>query len=78
MPDFTDKQLGKRVVAQDGATVGEVTEVRDGTLWVTVAEDADRDVLDELRWTGVVNRETERLNQRFISSLREDTIRLRV
>ncbi len=78
MPEFSDKQLGKRVVAQSGNTVGEVTDVRDGTLWVTVDEDANPDVVDELRWSGVVNRERERLNQRFIASIREDTIRLRV
>ncbi|MFB6178952.1 MAG: hypothetical protein ABEI77_04430 [Halorientalis sp.] len=78
MPEFTDEQLGKRVVAQNGSTIGKVTDVRHGDLWVTIDADADRDVLDELHWTGVVNQETERLNHRYISTIREQIIRLGV
>lgn len=78
MADFSDSQVGKRVVAQSGTTVGEVTDVRDGGLYVAVDPDADPDVLDDLRWEGVVNRETHELDEKHVSKITEDTIRLRV
>ena len=55
-----------------------MTGVDDGTLLVTVDEDIDRDVVTDLNWDGVVNRETHRLNDRHISNVSEETIRLRV
>jgi hypothetical protein len=78
MAEYSEAQLGKRVVAQNGTPVGEVTGVDDGTLLVTVDEDIDRDVVTDLNWDGVVNRETHRLNDRHISNVSEETIRLRV
>lgn len=78
MADYSDQQVGKRVVAQNGTTVGEVSDVDDGDLVVTVAPDVDRDVVDHLDWDGVVNRERHRLNDRYVSNVREQTVRLRV
>ena len=78
MADFTEEQIGKRVVAQNGTVVGEVTDVRDGSLKVTLDADADSDVVDTLNWDGVVDQQTHDLTDRRISTIREDTIRLRV
>lgn len=78
MADFSDEQLGKRVVAQNGTTIGEVTDVRNGSLHVTVDGDADRDVIDELNWDGVVDQSTHELNDRHVTTVREDAIRLGV
>lgn len=78
MAEFTDDQIGKRVVAQNGNAIGEVTAVDDGSLRVTLSEDADREVVDHLGWEGVVNREVHTLNDRYISTVREDAVRLRV
>ena len=76
--EFTDDQIGKRVVDQDGVEVGTVAEVRDGSLYVEVAPDADGETLSTLRWDGTVNREVHHLQSEFVSNVREDTIRLRV
>lgn len=76
--DFTEKQVGKRVVAQNGSEVGTVVDIRDGNIYVEVSEDADRDVLDDLRWGGPVNREEHHLRQKHISTITDDTIRVRV
>lgn len=78
MADFSNDHLGKRVVAQNGSTVGEVTDVRDGSLWVTVDADVEQDVLDSLEWDGVVSQETQELPDTYVSKVREETIRLRV
>lgn len=78
MADFSEEQIGKRVVAQNGGTVGEVTDVRNGDLRVTVVAEADDDVVDELGWDGVVQQETHTLNDRYVSNVGEDAIRLRV
>lgn len=76
--DFTDEEAGKRVVAQDGAEVGTVEEVRDGELYVEVGPDANGETLDQLGWEGVVEQEVHQLRQRFVSNVSERTIRLRV
>lgn len=76
--EFTEEQIGKRVVDQDGVEVGTVTEVRDGSLYVEVAPDADRETLSNLRWDGTVNRDVHHLQSEFVSNVREETIRLRV
>lgn len=78
MPDFTDEQVGKRVVDQNGIVVGKVTGIRDGSLLVTVDADADDQTIQELNWDGVVDQENHSLNDRHISTIREDTVRLRV
>ncbi|MFB6165311.1 MAG: hypothetical protein ABEJ31_09155 [Haloarculaceae archaeon] len=78
MAEFSDEQIGKRVVDQDGRPVGEVTDVRNGELWVRIDADADPDVIDDLDWDGVVNQETQRLNEHFVSTVRENTVRLNV
>ena len=70
--------VGKRVVAQSGNEVGTVSEVRDGTLRVEVGADADPDVLDQLGWDGVVNQEVHELEDRYVSTVTDQTIRLRV
>ena len=76
--EFTDEQIGKRVVDQAGAAVGTVSDVRDGSLYVEVAPDADRETLSNLRWDGAVNQEVHRLRSRFVSDVGDDVIRLRV
>jgi hypothetical protein len=76
--EFTEEQTGKRVVDQAGADVGTVSEVRDGSLYVEVAPDADRETLSNLRWDGTVNRDVRRLRSRFVSDVGDDVIRLRV
>ena len=76
--EFTEEQIGKRVVDQDGVEVGTVAEVRDGSLYVEVAPDADRETLSNLRWDGTVNQDVHHLQSTFVSNVREDTIRLRV
>lgn len=76
--EFTEEQVGKRVLDQEGVEVGTVAEVRDGSLYVEVAPDADRETLSNLRWDGTVNQEVHHLQAEFVSNVREDTIRLRV
>ena len=76
--DFTDEQIGKRVVDQAGAEVGTVSDVRDGSLYVEVAPDADRETLSNLRWEGAVNQEVHRLRSRFVTDVDDDVVRLRV
>lgn len=78
MGSFTEAVVGKRVVAQGGSTVGEVADVRDGTLYVEVAAGIDRDVEGELRWDGPVNREVRKLEDEFVSTVDGDVVRLRV
>lgn len=78
MAEFTDEQIGKRVVDGDGVEVGTVSDVRDGSLYVEVAPDADRETLSNLRWDGTVNRDVHHLESEFVSNVREHTIRLRV
>ena len=72
------EHVGKRVVAQNGTEVGTVREERDGTLYVAVGPDADTDVVDELGWGGVVHQRTHELDNRFISTITDETVRLRV
>ena len=76
--DFTDKQVDKRVVAADGNEVGSVDHVQHGSLYVRVGPDADRDTLDELRWTGTVNREVYHLRHEFVADITDDVVRLNV
>ena len=75
---FTDRQVGKRVVDQNGVEVGTVAEVRDGSLYVEVSPDADRETLSNLRWDGTVNQEVHRLRARFVADVTDETVRLRV
>lgn len=75
--NFSDA-VGKRVVAQNGTPVGTVTEVRDDELVVEVSGEIEDETLGELRWEGVVNQEQKRLNPKFISTITEETVRLRV
>lgn len=76
--EFTDEQIGARVVDQAGVDVGTVSDVRDGSLYVEVAPDADRETLSNLRWDGPVNRDVRRLRSRFVSDVSDDVVRLRV
>ncbi|WP_254545357.1 hypothetical protein [Halomarina pelagica] len=79
MPDdFSEKQVGKRVVSQTGEEIGTVSDVRGGDLHVTVEGDVDPDVLDELAWDGTVEQDTHHLPGRYVANVDEDTIRLRV
>ena len=73
--EFTDKHVDKRVVAANGTEVGTVDH---GSMYVAVGPDADRDTLEDLRWTGVVNREVHHLDDHFIANITEDTVRLSV
>ena len=76
--EFTDEQIGKRVVDQAGVEVGTVSDVRDGSLYVEVSPDADRETLSNLRWDGAVNQEVHHLRSRFVTNVDGETIRLRV
>lgn len=76
--EFTDEQVGKRVVDADGGTVGEVTDVRNGSLYVTVGPDADPEVVDRLRWDGPVHQQPHHLQSQFVADVTEDVVRLNV
>ena len=78
MPAFTQEDVGKRVVAQSGGPVGEVVEIRDGTAWVEPDPDLDPEIESHLRWDGIVNREQHELDDEFVSTVGEETVRLRV
>ncbi|MGM0591136.1 MAG: hypothetical protein ACQETI_05800 [Halobacteriota archaeon] len=75
---FTDRQIGKRVVAQNGVEIGEVADVRNGSLYVSIGPDVDRDVTSELRWGGAVNQSMNKLQDTFIADITEDVVRLNV
>lgn len=75
---FTEAQIGKRVVDQAGVQVGTVSDVRDGSLYVEVGPDADEETLSNLRWDGTVNQEVHHLRSRYVSNVSDDVIRLRV
>ena len=76
--EFTDKHVGKQVVAANGTEIGTVDHVDHGSMYVAVGPDADRDTLEDLRWTGVVNREVHHLDDHFIANITEDTVSLSV
>ncbi|WP_231185161.1 hypothetical protein [Haladaptatus sp. DYF46] len=76
--DFSDEQVGKRVVAADGTPLGDVTEVRNGTLYVEVGADPNPDTIDELGWGGVVNQSVHELRRQFIATITDHAIRLSV
>ena len=76
--DFTDKQVGKRVVAQSGREVGTVEFVENGDIFVEVGADVDADTLDELGWDDTVNLPAYRLRSEYVSTVTADTIRLNV
>ncbi len=78
MSAFTGDDVGKRVVTQSGATVGEVVEVRDGSAWVEPAPDVDPEVESHLRWDRIQNREKHELGTEFVSTVTDDAVRLRV
>ena len=78
MADFSEDHIGKRVVDQGGTQLGEVTSVENGRLRVTLVEGADRDTVDHLKWDYITQQETHRLNDKYISNIDEDTIRLRI
>lgn len=78
MPAFSSDDVGKRVVTQSGATVGEVVEVRDGEAWVEPAPDVDEEVESHLRWDRIQNREKYELETEFVSGVTDDAVRLRV
>ncbi len=78
MAEFTDKQLDKRVVGQNGSIIGTVADVRRGTLWVTIEPNADHETLKKLRWTGTVNQGTHELKDRFVGDVTPESIRLNV
>jgi hypothetical protein len=78
MASFTEKQVGKRVVAANGTEVGTVAEVRNGSLYVEVGPDADRETLNDLDWSGVVHREIHHLRHQYVSDVTDNAIRLSV
>lgn len=78
MAEFSDDHIGKRVVDQGGSELGEVTGVENGRLRVTLSEEADRDTVDHLNWDYITQQETHRLNDKYISNIDEETVRLRV
>ncbi|WP_459193739.1 hypothetical protein [Halosimplex sp. J119] len=78
MAEYSEEQVGKRVVSQDGAEIGEVSGIDDGSLVVRVTVGNNNDVVDHLDWDVRTNREEHTLNDRYVSNVRENTIRLRV
>lgn len=78
MAEFTDRQVDKRVVAADGTDVGTVSDVRNGSLYVEVGPDADRETVEELGWSGVVHQEVHHLRHQYVSDVTDDVIRLSV
>jgi len=78
MAEFSDDHVGKRVVAQNGTRLGTVEDVRDGDLRVAVDPDADRDAVSRLGWDGQVNQDVHRLEDRYVSNVTGETIRVRV
>ena len=78
MAEYSEEQVGKRVVSQDGAEIGEVMAVDDGSLVVRVDVGATHDVVDHLGWDDVLNQETHTLDSYYVSTLRENAVRLRV
>lgn len=76
--NFTDEQVGKRVVDQSGVEVGTVESVRNGDLYVEVGPDADEETLSNLRWDGTVHQQTEKLRHEHVGDVSEDVIRLNV
>jgi|GEM_PF-4885579 len=78
MGAFSDADVGKRVVAQDGGTVGTVVEVRNGDLYVEPAGELDPDLAAELDWGGAVHHHSYRLEPQFVTHVSESVVRLRV
>lgn len=78
MVEFTEEQIGKRVVAQSGNEIGTVAGVDDDALRVEIGPDADDDVLAQLGWDGVVSQRVHDLERRYVSNVGDDVIRLRV
>lgn len=76
--DFTDKQVGKRVVAANGIEVGVVKTVRNGTLYVEVGSNASGETPTELGWDGTVHQSGHELKRQFIADITDDAIRLSV
>lgn len=79
MADFSEEHVGKRVVAQSGAELGTVADVRDGDLYVEVVSELNADdAISELGWDGMVNQGTHRLPDQYVSNITDSAIRLRV
>lgn len=76
--DFTDKQVGKRVVAANGIEVGVVKTVRNGTLYVEVGSNASGETPTKLGWDGTVHQSVQELKRQFIADITDDAIRLSV
>ncbi len=76
--EFTDEQIGKRVVGANGTDIGVVKAVRRGTLHVEVGPDANPKTLDELGWTGIVHQSVHRLPGRYIADITDEVVRLSV
>ncbi|MFB6131450.1 MAG: hypothetical protein ABEJ28_11600 [Salinigranum sp.] len=76
--EFTEKEVGKRVVDQDGLEVGTVSGVRDGSMYVELSPDAPEDTLSELRWDGVVHQREHHLENQYVSNVSHDVVRLNV
>ncbi|WP_101294556.1 hypothetical protein [Halegenticoccus soli] len=76
--EFSDEQVGKRVIDRRGNVIGTVSEVRDGELYVELGPDADRETLDDLGWGRIVNQEVHHLEARFVTDTTDETVRLRV
>lgn len=79
MADFSEEHVGKRVLAQSGAELGTVAEVRDGDLYVEVVSELNADdAISQLGWDGAVNQDTHHLPDQYVSNVTDSTIRLRV
>ncbi|WP_123535577.1 hypothetical protein [Halosimplex salinum] len=78
MAEYTDEQVGKRVVAQSGEEIGEVVAIDEGSLVVEVQVGDGHDVVDHLGWDSGANQERHTLDDRYVSTIRENAVRLRV
>ncbi|MFC7141157.1 hypothetical protein ACFQMA_15135 [Halosimplex aquaticum] len=78
MAEYSEEQVGKRVVSQEGEEIGEVTAIDDGSMVVRVTVGNNNDVVDHMGWDTRTNQETHTLNDRYVSNIRENAVRLRV
>lgn len=78
MADFSEDQIGKRVIDQSGVEIGTVDDVRDGELYVEVSADDRNETVEQLGWEGPVNQELHHLRQQYVSNVTDETIRLTV
>lgn len=72
---LTESDEGKKVVNQDGDTVGRVVDVRDDGAYVDPDPDVTDTIMSKLGW-GERDEETYRLDESTIEDVTDDEVRL--